>query len=169
MARPRTHRTFGKSPARLTTWIGPADQNYLVVGAGAKILLASFAFEEPLTIVRTRGMMSYIPTDPSLNGRLAGAIGMGVVSAEALAIGVTALPGPFSNADWGGWFVWRSFAGVWDVTTDIGRAITSFTMEIDSKAMRKVDANSALVVVVESQGGNGLSVFDGTRHLLKLS
>jgi len=168
MARARMHRQFGKSPGRLTTWIGPADQAYITVAAGATVLLAFLSFEEPLTVIRTRGAVSVRPTDPSVNAACVGAFGVGIVSAEALAIGVSAIPGPFSSADWGGWLVWRSFAFHWDVTTDVGRAITSLALEIDSKAMRKVDANSALVVVVESQAV-GFDVFDGTRHLLKLS
>ncbi len=166
MARP--HRNFPRSSGRLTTWIGPADQGYQTIGAGASVLISSFAVEEPLTVVRTRGVVSIAPSNFSINSVITGALGVGIVSSEALAIGITAIPGAWDDPEWGGWFVWRSFAWIFDVTTDVGRLNASVEFELDSKAMRKMDANSAIVVVVESQA-NAFQAFVGLRQLLKLS
>ncbi len=164
----RRHRQFPSSSGRLTTWIGPADQGYQTVGAGASVLISSFAVEEPLTVVRTRGVVSIAPSNFSINSVITGALGVGIVSSEALAIGITAIPGAWDDPEWGGWFVWRSFAWIFDVTTDVGRLNASVEFELDSKAMRKMDANSAIVVVVESQA-NAFQAFVGLRQLLKLS
>ncbi len=166
MARP--HRSFGSKSARLTQWSGPADQGYIVVGGGASVLLSSLSPEAPLTVIRTRGWCSFKPTDPSVNGEFRGAYGLMVVSNEALGIGVTAIPGPWDDPD-GDWMVWRSFAGTWDVTTDVGRALTAVSFEIDSKAMRKVGPNESIVTLVESQGGGSFGFFTGVRKLLKLA
>ena len=131
-------------------------------------MVASASFEEPLTIMRTRGVVSIQPGSFSADLNVMGAIGMAIVLAEALAIGITAIPEPFNDADWGGWFVWRSFALHLDVGTSVGfDANSALNIEIDSKAMRKVSPNEALVVVAESQAG-AFDIFDGTRHLLKL-
>ena len=131
-------------------------------------LLGSFSFEDPFTIIRNRGAVVVGPQAGSADLEVRGAYGAGIVSAEALAIGITAIPHPYRDADWSGWMVWRSFAFMLDVTTDIGRLITSQSMEIDSKAMRKVGPNEALVFVAESQGG-AFQIFDGVRTLVKLS
>jgi len=131
----------------LTQWLGPAFQGYQTVAATGATIIASAAFESPLTIVRTRGMISVRPTTTAATIDMVGAIGMGIVTAEAFAAGVASVPEPHTDADWGGWFVWRSFGFAIDVTTDISRIKNSIEFEIDSKAMRKVTANEVLVVV----------------------
>ena len=167
MARQRRFTSSSRS-ARLTQWIGPPDQAYVNVAGGGATLVSSSTFEEPITLIRNRGVFSVAPQSPAADLEFVGAIGIGIVSAEAVAIGITAIPTPFTDADWGGWMVWRSFAGVWDVSSDIGRAISSWTLEIDSKAMRKISPNEAGVLVVESQSG-AIQVADGVRQLIKLS
>ena len=98
---------------------------------------------------------------------MVGAFGIGIVSAEALAAGIGSIPLPFTDADWGGWMVLQPWAFRLDVTTDVGRLLSSFQIEVDSKAMRKVEPNSAAVIVAESLTG-AVSVCDTTRLLLKL-
>ncbi len=167
MAR-RLHRSFSPGKQRLTQWIGPPAQGFVTVATTAAVLVDSGSFEEPLTLMRTRGMVSIRPTSTAATGDFVGAIGMAVVSTEASAAGVASMPEPYTDADWGGWFVWRSFAYAWDVTTDIGRAISSWNMEIDSKAMRKIAPNETVVTIAESFSG-AFAIFDGTRFLVKLS
>ena len=167
MAR-RTHRTFGHSKGRLTQWVGPANQAYGAVASGGATIIASFSFEEALTIVRTRGVVSVIPQTAAADVDVVGAFGIGVVTQEAFAAGVASIPEPFTDADWGGWFVWRTFAFRQEFSDATGILLQNYNFEIDSKAMRKVSPNEVMVVVSESQVG-AHSVFDGTRHLLKLS
>ena len=118
-------------------------------------MISSITFETPGTIVRSRGMITIQPQTYGADLSIVGAFGIGVVSNEALGIGVTAVPEPFSDADWGGWMVWRSFAGRVEFRSDVGLLFRDSTLEyeIDSKAMRKVEPNSALVFVAESQQG----------------
>ena len=162
-------RQFPARSQRLTTWIGPAAQNFLAVASAGATVIASLPFEEPATIMRTRGQVSIAPNVVTADLTIAGAFGICVVSAEAFAAGIAAIPEPFSDADWGGWFVWRSFANkVVASAVDDGIFPAAVTMEIDFKAMRKVTSNEVMVVVAESQIG-AFNVFDGTRHLIKLT
>ena len=171
MARARRFAPSGvRGPKRLTQWVGPADQGYIALpSAAGSVLIANLPFEEPTTIVRTRGVVSVRITAYGLDVDVHGAFGIGIVSAEALAVGVTAMPTPLRDADWGGWFVWRSFAFHWEFQSAAGERMASYEMEIDSKAMRKITPNEALVVVAESGSSQIIQLYDGTRHLLKLS
>ena len=143
-----------RGPRRLTAWSQVANQAYIAVPAVGSTLLASISFETPGTIVRVRGQVSVKLATYAADLDIVGAFGMGVVSAEALGIGVTAVPTPFSDADWGGWMVWRSFSAAYEVGSGNAAIRGSWEFEIDSKAMRKVEANSALVFVAESQSGD---------------
>ena len=80
-----------------------------------------------------------------------GAMGIGIVSDQALAAGAASIPGPWTDSSWDGWFVHQFFAYRFEVTTDIGRLIASISIPFDSKAMRKVGTNESVVIMVESQ------------------
>ena len=154
---------------RLTQWIAPALQSYVAVASTGATLIASISFEESLTIVRTRGAIVIQPASYAADANITGAVGMGIVSAEAFAAGVASIPEPFTDGDWGGWFVWRSFGLRVEFVSATGVIFpATYTMEIDSKAMRKVTPNEVMVVIAESFSG-AFSMFDGTRHLIKLS
>jgi len=132
-------------------------------------LVASASFEEALTVVRTRGMISVKPNVYTADASIMAAIGVGIVSAEALAAGVASIPEPFTDADWGGWYVWQSFAYVFEFNAAATLAFpASAQFEIDSKAMRKVSPNEALVVIAESLGG-AFEISTPLRTLVKLS
>ena len=168
MPRGRYFRGRNDSNRRKTEWSqflqSPA---FVSIASTASVLLSSLSFENPGTIVRTRGMISIRPGTTGADLDFVGAYGCGIVSAEALAIGATAIPSPFSDADWGGWMVLQPFAGRWEQATDIGRQIASWEYEIDSKAMRKVEPNSAMVFMVES-GVGAFNFADPVRALQML-
>ena len=165
----RTHRNFGaRRSARLTSWIGPADQGYISVADDTKVLIASASFTEPATIMRTRGAISVSANSFGVDVEFKGALGVGIVQTDALAAGVASIPGPWSDPAWGGWYVWRSFAYVLEFGDATGVRVISEGFEVDSKAMRKVQANEAIVVIAESQGG-AFQIWDGMRTLVKLS
>ncbi len=119
-------------------------------------------------MIRTRGMVSIRPTDYSGSLTIAGAFGVGVVSTEAFVAGIASIPEPFSDADWAGWFVWRSFAFRFEFDTAAANLLGSWDFEVDSKAMRKIGPNNTIVTVAESQAG-AFSCFSGLRRLIKLS
>ncbi len=62
------------------------------------------------TIVWTRGQVSIAPDVFSADVDIVGAFGIGIVSDQAFAAGAGSIPRPFTQSDWDGWFVWRSFS-----------------------------------------------------------
>ena len=148
-------------------WVGPADQGYVAVASNTKVLISFATFAEPVTVIRVRGQVSVFgAATGDLN--IIGAFGMGIVSDEAFAAGVGSIPGPFSNADWGGWFVWRSFSYRIDFQDATGVNWPNWSFEVDSKAMRKLKSNETLVLVSESQQG-AYSISTPLRTLTKLA
>ena len=174
MARKFAGRSHVVRSKRQVTWIGTADQGYVAVASTAKVLLSSFdpfavGIIKP-TIVRTRGMYSIKPDVFTANLDIVGAWGVAIVSDDAFAVGITAIPGPFSDSNWDGWMAHEFFAVHLE---DLGTAVeTVFPADVrfnvDSKGMRKVSDNETVVHVAESEIGNFL-IAEPIRTLYKLS
>ena len=158
------------SQRRKSTWVGQADQAFVSVGANASAIIASFPntgnFDVPVTLIRSRGLLSVVPQVFTTDVNVIGAFGAAIVSAQAFAAGAGSIPGPWSNADFEGWFIWQAVSYFYDVTTDVGRLVFP-TQEIDSKAMRKFDTGETIVFMFESQAP-ALSVSAPVRLLFKL-
>ncbi len=121
------------------------------------------------TVVRTRGEVSIRPAvGAAADVGIVGAYGLAVVSTDAFAAGVASIPQPFQDADWGGWFVWRSFSINFEFVSAIGQGLSQHNQEVDSKAMRKVDTNETIVLIAESQAG-AFDISMPLRLLFKLS
>jgi len=169
MPRARRLRATHGGHRRLNEWVGPPEQGFISVATGGSTIISTLNIEEAVTIVRTRGMVSVFPAVFSADLNVVGAFGCGIVSAEALAIGITAVPTPYSDADWPGWFVWESFAFRFEFGSGAeGFMPASLQIPIDSKGMRKIGSNEAFVCVAESQEG-AFSIADTTRQLIKLA
>ncbi len=168
MAR-RRHFGHVGSHKRLTQWIGPAAQGYIAVASTGATLISSSSFSEAATVVRTRGVVSVQPGSFSADLNFIGGFGVAIVSQDALGIGITAVPKPLTDSSWGGWLVWRTFAGHLDVQSAVGFDVQSMVnFEVDSKSMRKFSPNEAMIMVAESETG-AFDIYDGTRSLIKLS
>ncbi len=159
---------FRHGKGRLTQWVGPPAQAFVSVASAGATLIDSFAPEEALTVIRNRGAISHTPEGFAADIEYVGAFGVGIVSAEAFAAGIASVPTPFTDADWAGWMVWRSFAYRYEFLDGTGSLLTVDTIEIDSKAMRKIGPNEVLAYVAESQIG-AFRLMDGIRTLVKLS
>jgi len=157
---------------RKTGWIAPADQGYVSVASGGATLVQSFdpaaAGLPAPTIVRTRGQLSVKPQSFAADVAIIGAWGIAVVSDQAFGIGITAIPKPFINADWGGWFAWGSFSHRLEFQDATGMIFGPPPVEVDSKGMRKVTDNETIVMIAESQAG-ALDISMPLRMLLKFS
>ena len=84
-----------------------------------------------------------------------------------MAVGIASLPEPFTDADWGGWLVWRSFSYHLEFATAAALNFPVWDFEVDSKAMRKIRTSDAIVLVAESQTG-AFFISTPLRHLIKL-
>ena len=140
------------------TWIGTAQQGNIAVASASKVLVASlggFTLGVAGTVIRSRGIFVVTPQAFSADLNYDGAFGIGVVSQTALTTGITAIPGPFSDDNWPGWYVHQYYAGIVDFQDASGSRVLckEIQYEIDSKAMRKVRSDEALVFVCESRFG----------------
>ena len=174
MARFHASRSTQRSK-RLTEWIlGPSSVDGAFSASG-KALWSFGAFgDRPVTIVRIRGHMSlYMIASSTVGTGFFGALGIGLVSDEAFAAGVASIPGPLVSADWDGW-IWHNFFDVRAITGTIADGANADSVvariEIDSKAMRRWDAESMTLVgvteVVESIAGQ-LETQGDSRVLIK--
>ena len=125
-----------------------------------------------LTIVRTRGEMLFSLRSTSAVGEgfLVGAA-LGIVTNDAFAVGVTAVPSPIDDIDWDGWY-WHQLVHLFEAVgvSDDG-ITTNARIQIDSKAMRKIGVNETAFMVIEGAevGTSVVAAFGLTRMLLKLA
>jgi len=136
--------------------VAPANQAGVAVPSATSVIIASFipfsfGMNQP-TIVRSRGEVHVFPVGGA-DLSMTGAFGMCIVSADALAAGTGSIPRPFDDADWGGWFTWFSWASRIEFQSGVGEMMIGARYQVDSKAMRKIGSNEAVVIMAESQSG----------------
>ena len=101
------------------------------------------------TIVRIRGeLVLWLEVVGTIgDGFTKFSAGIGIVSADAFAIGVTAMPNPGNDDEWPGW-MWHhsagSLVGLSVTEADNTGPISQVRIPIDSKAMRKWRSNEVL-------------------------
>jgi len=176
---PRFSRGFqprSRSRKRSTSWgIGPESSPVSLSGTANALWTTGSVLgnEAKVTIVRIRGMASlFMQTATATGDGFNGAVGIGIVSAEAFAAGAASVPGPFTDSDWDGWmyhtfFNLNSSAG--GLSAEGGQA--SQRLEIDSKAMRIFEDSETLFGAIEQveEGTATAEFWANTRILLKLS
>jgi len=162
---------FVRGTRRKTEWFGRTIVTAPIsLAANSVILDSTFSTAEaakrPLTVVRVRGLL-YVTSDQQVARETGnGAIGMAVVSDQALAIGVTALPLPLTDASSDKFLLWMPFS--WGQHASAGTPI-GFEFPFDSKAMRKVQDGEALVMVVQNASSSfGIDYQIMFRILVKL-
>jgi len=159
-------------PRRQTTWVGPAAQSEIAVSTATKAIIASFnPFDNNLakpTIVRTRGILQVRPFTFAADLTMTGAFGIGIVTDRAFAAGAASIPGPFTDSGWDGWLATGFYCARYEVLSADGVVWVPQTVEIDSKAMRKVSDDETVVVMYESFIG-AVFVDMPFRQLYKLS
>ncbi len=120
--------------------------------AGVVKALGTFGIataEGALTIVRTRGqLMAFARTEAASDQIIRGALGIILVSSDAFAVGVTAIPGPLSDS-LDDWYVWVPF----NLMTANGAALGDEALvareNFDSRGMRKSKFGEVSAVVLE--------------------
>ncbi len=166
-------RGFQRAAQRRPTFWEGARLQLLPSIAGAQSDVQSVISEANLenvpngTIVRIRG--SYAWSVASANGTGVCALGIMLVDAAALAVGVGSLPTPFDDigSDW----IWWDTFGFDNVGTTADSPVNAGQRTIDSKAMRKVKLNQVLVMISEIDGLGGsagiVTIAAGLRVLVK--
>ena len=173
----RARRSFirGGRSVRETQWLELEEVAFSLPSANSAVVLLSLTTAEkalrPFTIMRTRGMW-HIESDQTAATEISQvALGAAVVSDQASAIGVTAVPTPEIDKASDLWFLYESIISSFVVISAIGAfEPAGVTQQFDSKAMRKVEDGEDVVFVVE----NGALAADGAigrltgRVLIKL-
>jgi len=139
-------RTSGK-----TDWGRIINTGFTTIPAGTKALMFVVALSNPgimETIRRTRGMISIASDQAAGLEAFQGAVGFMVINDIALAAGAASIPGPVTDDNDDGWFVWQPFMQT--SVNVVNGGIVSRVLEFDSKAMRKVEEGFGIAVMVEN-------------------
>ncbi len=163
----------GGRRVRETSWFPlQTGQTTIVAGSTATLIASLNAVAlalRPFTIVRTRGHLFLRSDQEAADESYDVSYGMGIVTDQAVAIGVTAIPTPFTDMDSQQWFVYEELAGHVGFSSAVGIRDYGHGKDFDSKAMRKVEAGQDLIVVAETSAvSNGIVLLDQARILVKL-
>ena len=138
-------RTFVRTGTKRTSiWVGFGFSRAAVAGSTDVLLTVASAALLALrsfTIVRTRLTVLFESDQNAVTERPTGFLGAIVVKDQAVAIGITALPVPGTDAD-ASWFLWQGMMNshVFGSAVGFDGNAGSF-YEIDTKSMRKVGIN----------------------------
>ena len=176
----RGSRLTRSSSRRKTAWsVGPGDTSPVTLTGSGSTILGAGVVPTVLssTIVRIRGLLGLtLVANGAVGDGYVGAVGIGLVTSSAFAIGITALPTPITDVAWNGW-MWHQFIDLRAFAGQSGSgsaAIFGFhkDYEVDSKAMRKFpDAEFTMVAIIEvvESGTSQLEVSFDSRILGKLA
>ena len=158
MAGKRFVRGVNRGARRQTTWLDVPVQ-VSTLSAASQLILSLTAEElakRPFTVIRTRLTVS-VQSDQSAGSETGiSAIGLCVVSDQALAIGVTAVPTPITDLASDLWLMHQPLISAFLFATAAGfEEPNDRIYEIDSKAMRKVNNDQDLVMVTENSAVGG--------------
>jgi len=142
-------RTFGpRGSKRRTHWTGAAGIAS-ISATGSTILAINQVGHEGETLVRVRGLAAMILKTVSATGDgFTGAFGIAKVTSAAAAAGVGSIPTPITEVGWDGW-LWHSFFTVLGGLSGGADGAGFQRIVIDSKAMRKMNEDEAIVLVSE--------------------
>ena len=172
MAARRTTRSSSFRPK--TSWAAVASTTEVTIPFATKVLIGSFISEggSPLTVRRTFGILNWRSDQTVLDERPMGAFGMCIVSEDAFAVGASALPGPFTDAESDLWFVHQFLFAAFEQagTVDGFESAAGQSYAINSKAMRKLTTDERIVMVMENgHSSQGAVSYVAVRVLSSLS
>ena len=164
----------GGRSVRETLWFSMTETRTTLAAANTAAIILSLNAAalalRPFTIVRSL-MFFHVRSDQgAATENYDVALGGAVVSDQAVAIGVTAVPTPFTDLGLDLWFLHQILSGHLEVTTDIGRiANNNLWRQVESKAMRKVEDGQDLIFTLENSSlSDGSTSFVAGRLLIKL-
>jgi len=157
---------------RETFWIGVGISANALASANSAALInsasAGLLAVRPFTIVRTRGNWVVRSDQLAASEDLSVGIGYAVVSDQATAIGVSAVPTPFTDIGSDMFFVYEQWLQSFRLNTAVGTEAYN-SVSYDSKAMRKVNDGQDIVTVIENSGVSaGSNVVNSGRMLIKI-
>ncbi len=173
MARRRTFTRQGRQ-VRETFWSGVTETVTTLASSNAAALIssasASLLAVRPFTVVRTHGFFGVRSDQTATSETFDAALGYAIVSDQASAIGVSAVPTPFTDLGSDMFFVHQTLMGRFlDLTAAGFEGNTLTWMHYDSKAMRRVNDDQDLTIMIETSSlSAGCAVHHVGRVLIKL-
>ena len=157
MAR-RVRQNFPQRARRQpTSWTRFTSSAEVTVAAAQKAFLVNIQLGNPgigETVRRTRGMVMIQSDQTAADELQFGALGFVVVNDIAAGVGATAIPGPVTDDDDDGWFVWQPVLGSFDSGIE-----KTQVYQWDSKAMRRIEEGFQVAVMFENASATtGLQV-----------
>ncbi len=160
--------------ARETTWFS-TPPTVFNVAAGSALqgfsLNAAALAKRPFTILRTHFHVGWISDQIIASEAQFGAVGMCIVSSQAAAIGVTAVPTPLTDIGSELWYLHQVLTSFFTFSSAVGTDSQGMTsIDIDSKAMRKVNEGEDALIVFEnaaSPNSEGIDYLVAGRFLIK--
>jgi len=167
----RTRR--GGIVRRETEWLDIQLGEDTVASTGSAVLSASLGAQglalRPFTVIRTILDVRVESNQAAASERQIAAIGLAVVSDQAVAIGITAVPTPITDLGSDLWFLHRSLMNgfVFGDATGFISSVGQVFHE-DSRAARKVNGDQDVILVVENGLATGSVISSIGRMLVKL-
>ncbi len=158
--RTRSYRPSG-------VWAGLVN-NAVTVPASTALLLASFtpspSFME--TVRRTHISLLFSSDQNVASENVVGAIGAGVFTDHAIAIGAASLPDPVTDVGDDIWFMFQGLHSRFSFSAGGGIAETAGSLyEIDSKAMRKVPNGKSVAIIIANASATAGAVVQLTTRI----
>ncbi len=150
-------------PRRETSWLSIAATTTTLASGAALIssLNAAALALRPFTIVRTYLEIQISSDQASASEAQIGAVGMAVVSDQATAVGVTAVPTPTTEIGSDLFYLHQVCMSRMLLHTAVGvESPRGRIYSIDSKAMRKVNNDSDVILVGEADASQAGLIFD---------
>ena len=165
----------GGRQRRETLWFGVfSTLTTLGVGSTAVLLTvlnAAALALRPFTIIRSRGELWIRSDQVGVAEDQSAAYAQAVVSEQASAIGVTAVPTPITDSSSDLFFVYQVMKSAQGIASGTSVGLRGTRYEVDSKAMRKVEEGEDVVQVIESDIAGvtaGVTIAQSVRQLIKL-
>ena len=140
---------------RKSDWAAFVDEIF-VLGTTA-VQLGATGFTTTLgeeTLARIHGeLLVTLETGDAVGSGFHGAIGIGKVQDEAFQAGVGSVPDPITEVGWDGWLYHQFFMVIAQNATAsalVAGGGATFRATIDGKAMRRVDEEDTLIVVMNA-------------------
>ncbi len=168
-------RTVRGVRRRETLWLAGVFAQTVMAAEGGTLIssfnAAALALR-PFTVLRTRGELVITADQASSSERQWAAYGFAVVSDQAAAIGVSAIPTPVTDQGSDLWFVYQALINAYEFQTAASTTPIGKRYSFDSRAMRKVEDGQDVVEVAEmslaGSAGSGLRLQSAFRMLIKL-
>ncbi len=159
---------------RDTLWVFIAEIQSTLASAGSAVMTnipnAALLATVPFTVVRVRGQMHVRSDQVVTTETQQVAWGAAVVSDQSVAIGVTAVPTPFTDMGSDLWFTHQMLTNQFLLVSGDGMNPSAGRLiEIDSRAMRKVEEGQSPIFVLENSTlSAGTVTITAARMLIKL-